>query len=104
MALELMDKYLEPSDSVWRGLGMIPDSGYRLRPSFAAWDAEARFEIPAGKPAARSACRCGDVIRGKLDPEECPLFGKACLPEDPEGPCMVSSEGACAAAYKYRRI
>ena len=104
MAKELMRRFLEPADDLWRGLGRIPASGLKLRPEYAAFDAEKKFSVETGQPAVRTACRCGDVIRGKLDPERCPLFGTVCLPEDPEGPCMVSSEGACAAAYKYRGV
>ncbi|MBQ9420583.1 MAG: hydrogenase formation protein HypD [Lachnospiraceae bacterium] len=102
MARELMDKFLVPRKDIWRGLGEIEQSGYGLRPEYAAWDAEQKFDIHFGKPVIKTACRCGDVVKGKLDPMQCPLFGTVCVPEDPEGPCMVSAEGACAAAYKYR--
>ena len=102
MARELMDKFLVPRKDIWRGLGVIEQSGYGLRPEYAAWDAEQKFDIHFGKPIIKTACRCGDVVKGKLDPTACPLFGTVCVPEDPEGPCMVSAEGACAAAYKYR--
>ncbi len=102
MARELMDKFLVPRKDIWRGLGVIEQSGYGLRPEYAAWDAEQKFDIHFGKPVIKTACRCGDVVKGKLDPTACPLFGTVCVPEDPEGPCMVSAEGACAAAYKYR--
>ena len=102
LAQETIDRVFEPRDDTWRGLGMIPMSGYRVREAFAAYDAERKFDIRIGAPAGNAACRCGDVIRGMLDPQECPLFGTVCVPDDPEGPCMVSSEGACAAAWKYR--
>ena len=102
MARELMDRYLIPRTDIWRGLGVIPESGYGLRPEYADWDAEKKFGIRFEEPVIKTACRCGDVVKGKLDPTECPLFGTVCVPEDPEGPCMVSAEGACAAAYKYR--
>ena len=102
MARELMDKFLVPRKDIWRGLGVIEQSGYGLRPEYAAWDAEQKFDIHFGQPVIKTACRCGDVVKGKLDPTACPLFGTVCVPEDPEGPCMVSAEGACAAAYKYR--
>ncbi len=102
MARQIMDRYLEPRRDIWRGLGSIDLSGYGIRPEYAAFDAEKKFGITFREPAVRSGCRCGDVVKGKLDPVECPLFGTVCLPEDPEGPCMVSAEGACAAAYKYR--
>jgi hydrogenase expression/formation protein HypD len=102
LAQETIDRVFEPRDDTWRGLGMIPLSGYQVRETFAAYDAERKFDIRVGAPAGNAACRCGDVIRGMLDPQECPLFGTVCVPDDPEGPCMVSSEGACAAEWKYR--
>ena len=102
MAREIIEHYLVPREDIWRGLGVIDKSGYGIRPEYARYDAEKRFGIRLEEPVIRSACRCGDVVKGKLDPAECPLFGTACVPEDPEGPCMVSAEGACAAAYKYR--
>ena len=104
MALALMDKMLEPRKDLWRGLGEIPESGLKLREEYRDWDAEVKFDLRISGKEISTACRCGDVIRGKLPPEKCPMFGRACVPEDPEGPCMVSSEGACAAAYKYRSV
>ena len=92
----------QPADSLWRGLGEIPDSGLVLRPAYARYDTAARYGLARGAGTEPPGCRCGQVIRGLLHPEECPLFGKLCRPEDPVGPCMVSSEGACAAAWKYR--
>ncbi len=91
---------LEPAG--WRGLGEIPASGFALREEFRDFDAKKRFRLKRAEAAPVTGCRCGDVITGKLRPEQCPLFGKACTPEDPIGPCMVSSEGACAAQYKYQ--
>ena len=73
-----------------------------LRPEYARYDAAARHGLACRAGTEPPGCRCGQVIRGMLHPEECPLFGKLCRPEDPVGPCMVSSEGACAAAWKYR--
>jgi len=102
MAKRMIERYLMPVDDLWRGLGRIPGSGLGIRPEYEAQDAAARFGIVFRESEKRSACRCGDVIRGELDPAECPLFGKSCVPEDPVGPCMVSGEGACAAAYKYQ--
>ncbi|MCR5137107.1 MAG: hydrogenase formation protein HypD [Oscillospiraceae bacterium] len=124
IALRVMEQCLEPAPARWRGLGMIPASGFRLREALSGWDAEKRFAFrtggarEAGKKdgcgscrgetaaggAVLSACRCGDVITGRLRPTGCPLFGKVCTPEDPVGPCMVSGEGACAAEYKYRDV
>ena len=103
-ALEIMDRYLEPSDEVWRGLGYIPESGLRLKKEFEGYDAIKRFGITPGEEKEVPGCRCGDMICGKASPKDCPLFGTVCTPEDPVGPCMVSSEGACAAAYKYSEV
>ena len=97
-AQEIIARYFEPGAAMWRGLGMIPDSGLYLRPEFASYDAGSRgldqdIELPA-------ACRCGDVIIGRINPSECPMFGKTCNPTNPYGPCMVSSEGACGIWYR----
>lgn len=102
-AQALLEEVFEPAPAFWRGLGEIPDSGVRLRPAYAAFDARRRFAARLAQvaPAPPSPCRCGEVLRGLLQPAECPLFGSACLPDSPLGPCMVSSEGACAAAYRY---
>ena len=104
LAIAQIRRVFEPCDSLWRGLGEIPASGWQLREEYAAFDAQRRFGLKQEPAVQKSACRCGEVIRGKLSPEKCPLFGTVCVPEDPEGPCMVSSEGACAAAYKYRGV
>jgi hydrogenase expression/formation protein HypD len=87
----------------WRGLGFIGQSALRLRPEFAAWDAEARYEVPGVRIADPKACQCGEVLKGVLKPWECRVFGTACTPETPIGTCMVSSEGACAAYFNYGR-
>jgi hydrogenase expression/formation protein HypD len=87
----------------WRGLGWITHSALRLRPEFAQWDAELRFELPGLRIADPIACQCGEVLKGALKPWECKVFGTACTPETPIGACMVSSEGACAAYYNYGR-
>ena len=102
LARRMLEQSFELETARWRGLGEIPDSGFGLRKELEAYDAGKRFSIQAGKPALPNGCRCGDVITGKIRPRQCPLFGKICTPEDPVGPCMVSSEGACAAAYKYQ--
>ena len=88
----------------WRGLGFISQSALRLRPEFADWDAELRYEVPGVRVADPKACQCGEVLRGALKPWECKVFGTACTPERPIGTCMVSSEGACAAYYNYGRF
>jgi len=100
-ARALIAQMFVPGDSPWRGLGTIPDSGLFLAQSIARFDANVAFPATVPEPAPRRACRCGDVLRGEILPTACPLFGKACLPETPYGPCMVSFEGACAAYYRY---
>jgi hydrogenase expression/formation protein HypD len=92
-ARALIAKYFEPCTVFWRGLGAIPDSGFRLRREYARFDAGGAE--PDGEEALPEACRCGDVITGRIDPSECPAFGGVCRPESPLGPCMVSAEGAC---------
>ncbi|GAB4354993.1 MAG: hydrogenase formation protein HypD [Gammaproteobacteria bacterium] len=87
----------------WRGLGLVPYSGLRIKKEFAAWDAERHFAIPQIKVADNRACECGAILRGMKKPQECKLFGTVCTPENPMGSCMVSSEGACAAYYSYGR-
>jgi hydrogenase expression/formation protein HypD len=85
----------------WRGLGSIDHSGIRIRPAYAAFDAEARFAVPNARIADPEACQCGEVLKGVLRPYDCKVFGAACTPETPLGALMVSTEGACAAAYSY---
>lgn len=102
-AQELMGKVFRPVDARWRGLGEIPLSGLALRDEFAEFDANRRFEVEVPPAKEPPGCRCGDVLRGAIDPPECPLFGRTCVPANPVGACMVSSEGACQAWYRYRR-
>jgi hydrogenase expression/formation protein HypD len=87
----------------WRGLGAVPASALRLRPAYAAFDAEQRFELPVTRSREVSGCECPSILRGIMAPPECKLFGTACTPDNPLGSCMVSSEGACAAYWSYRR-
>ncbi|TAK30096.1 MAG: hydrogenase formation protein HypD [Chloroflexota bacterium] len=103
VAQRALAEVFEPCDVEWRGLGVIPGSGLRIRPELAAWDAERAFELEIEPPAPTHGCRCADVLRGALRPVECPLFAQACTPQRPIGPCMVSSEGACAAYFQYGR-
>lgn len=100
-ALKLLDEYFEPADAEWRGLGRIPKSSLVLRPEHSDYDATKRLQLERNQIAEPSGCRCADVIRGAALPTECPLFSKKCTPENPIGPCMVSSEGSCAAYYNY---
>lgn len=102
MAQSLMSTYFEPVDEPWRGIGVIPKSGMDIRKEYAAFNAKYRFHISVGEPR-KTKCRCGEIIKGLISPEECTLFGKACMPSKPIGPCMVSMEGTCAAYYQYMR-
>ena len=101
-AQAVIERAFRPVDSVWRGLGLIAQSGLALRDELRAHDAARRFEVVPPEPIEPAGCRCGDVLRGVLDPADCPLFGSVCTPEQPQGACMVSSEGSCAARYQYR--
>lgn len=103
-ALLLMRKTLQPRDDIWRGLGVIPGSGLGIREEYSDFDAEKKFQLEYPNSVPERGCCCGEIMKGKLQPFLCPLFGKACTPENPVGPCMVSSEGACAAAFKYRGV
>ncbi len=103
VAQEMIDRVFEPGTTAWRAMGEIPDSGLVLRPAYRRFDAIARFGIALGDDDDPPSCRCGEVIQGKVTPDQCPLFGNACTPIRPVGPCMVSSEGTCAAWYKYNR-
>lgn len=104
LAQNMIGRCLEPRADLWRGLGRIENSGLGFRAEFSDFDAEKKFSIRYGEETGPNACRCGDVICGRISPSRCPMFGKRCTPEDPVGPCMVSSEGACAAAYKYQSV
>ena len=101
VALAAIDEVFETCTATWRGLGDIPGSGYRIRDEFANFDAVRRFEPDVEPTRDPKGCRCGDVLRARIAPKECPLFRTVCTPENPVGPCMVSSEGSCAAYYRY---
>ena len=104
VALKAMNQVFAVRDTFeWRGLGEIPNSGLKIRPEYAQFDAEVKFILPNQKVADHKACQCGEILKGVLKPWECKVFGTACTPENPIGTCMVSSEGACAAYYKYGR-
>jgi hydrogenase expression/formation protein HypD len=100
-AQEILAKTFEPEDSNWRGLGTIPQSGYRLRPEFSGRDAQKMIPVEVEPTREHKGCKCGEVLQGLIEPRECPLYANPCTPEKPVGPCMVSSEGTCAAYYKY---
>lgn len=100
-AIALMDQIFRPVSSEWRGLGRIDASGYALKDAYTSWDAALKFALRPGPGTEIPGCRCAQVICGTASPAECPLFRKVCSPENPAGPCMVSGEGACAAAWQF---
>jgi hydrogenase expression/formation protein HypD len=102
-ALSLMDEVFEVSDANWRGIGVIPGSGLKIRENYVRFDADDKFIVEVEPTKEAPGCICGEVMQGVSDPPDCALFGKACTPEYPVGACMVSSEGSCAAWYKYER-
>ncbi len=102
-AQRLVERFFAPADATWRGLGVIPGSGLELRPEYGHRDA-ARLEVSLPLPREPQGCRCGDILKGCLDPPACPLFATACTPDTPVGACMVSAEGACAAWYRHEHL
>ncbi len=100
-AQAMVEEFMESCDSEWRGLGVIPDSGLKLKEKYQEYDARVHFHLPPVHGKANPACRCGDVLQGKCKPSDCKIFGKGCTPLHPVGACMVSSEGACSAYYQY---
>lgn len=102
-ALSILRQVYEPDDADWRGIGSIKNSGLKMRDEFADFDIERINPIAVEPSKTKTACRCGEVLRGAINPVECPLFAKACEPLHPIGPCMVSVEGVCAAWFKYNR-
>lgn len=102
-ARDVMAEVFEPGDADWRGLGVIPGSGLRIRREYEGFDALRRFALPEIRSVEFKGCRCGEILRGVMSPDECNLFMKTCTPANPAGPCMVSGEGTCAAYYKYEK-
>lgn len=100
-ALQMMHKVFEPSDDWWRGLGVLPYSGLKIRKEYREFDAFYRFPVEVETKPEPRGCLCGEILKGLKKPSECKLFGKVCTPSSPVGACMVSSEGACAALFKY---
>ena len=100
-ARALLDQFFTPADALWRGIGSIPLSGLTLRPEYQDLDAMVRLDLKLPDVPPLPGCRCGDVLKGRMAPPDCPLFGKKCTPATPVGPCMVSTEGSCAAYFKY---
>ena len=101
VALELMYKVFGVCEGNWRGIGVVPESGLKLKAEYRQYDAEHAFQIAPGEPVEPKGCICGDILRGVKTPLDCKLFRAVCNPEHPVGPCMVSSEGSCAAYYQY---
>ncbi|MDP2917591.1 MAG: hydrogenase formation protein HypD, partial [Dehalococcoidia bacterium] len=100
-ALKIMEQVFKPCAANWRGIGEVPDSGLKLREKYRRFDAGLAFDIKTEPAIEHIGCICGDVLRGVKTPLDCRLYGKACTPEYPVGPCMVSSEGSCSAYYLY---
>jgi hydrogenase expression/formation protein HypD len=103
-AKAMLQDVFEVTDRAWRGIGMIPDSGWRLSERYRDFDAENRFDVRGIHTAESAICRSGEVLQGLIKPHECAAFGRECTPRNPLGATMVSSEGACAAYYTYRRL
>lgn len=103
-AWALVNKYFRPADGYWRGVGLIPQSTLVLRDEYDQFDTLKRLGVTESRAVEHTPCRCGEVLCGLIEPPQCVLFGNKCTPDTPVGPCMVSSEGSCAAWYKYARV
>ncbi|MBJ6723760.1 hydrogenase formation protein HypD [Geomesophilobacter sediminis] len=101
-AQQVLAEVFTPCDADWRGIGTLPGSGLKIADRYAAFDAERALAVEVEPLKEHQGCLCGEILKGKVNPSDCPLFGKACTPENPVGACMVSSEGSCAAAHKYQ--
>jgi len=97
----MLDEVFELGDDWWRGFGIIPKSGLKIRKKYEQYDASANFDINVPEPSEDKGCICGEVLKGLKRPVDCKLFRKVCTPENPIGACMVSNEGACAAFFRY---
>jgi hydrogenase expression/formation protein HypD len=100
-AQHILTQVFQVGDACWRGIGRIPESGLQIRETYAAYDAGRRFVLHLPEPKTPRGCACGEILTGQKTPPECALYKKVCTPIDPVGPCMVSSEGTCAAYYRY---
>ena len=100
----MLESVFDSCDRQWRGIGMIPESGWNLSEDYAEFDASRRFDLVELAVAEPTRCRAGEVLQGLIKPSECECFGSECTPRSPLGAPMVSSEGACAAYYQYRRL
>lgn len=103
-ARQILETVFQPCDARWRGIGIIPDSGLEIRSKYAHYDAARKLPVEIEEPIEHQGCLCGEILKGKVRPGDCPLFRTICTPEDPVGACMVSSEGTCAAEYKYGNV
>jgi len=103
-ARELLDEVFELRDDWWRGLGILKASGLGIRDKYVAFDAERMLQVEVEPTREDKGCICGEILKGLKNPRQCKLFAKACIPENPAGPCMVSNEGACQAYYRYNRF
>ncbi|MFA5394259.1 MAG: hypothetical protein WC338_07405 [Candidatus Ratteibacteria bacterium] len=104
IAQKLIRRVFTDGPASWRGLGLIPKTGLKLKAEFQRFDGQKKFKLPEGETIkSNPACRCGEVITGAITPENCRQFRRKCTPENPLGPCMVSAEGTCAAHYKYNK-
>lgn len=101
-AAQIISETFDVKDDYWRGIGLIPNSGFKLKKEYEEYDIENLFPIKIPYEIKKNGCMCGEVLKGKIKPTECGLFGKVCSPDNPVGPCMVSGEGSCSAYYKYR--
>lgn len=102
-ARRVMERFFDPGGAIWRGFGFIPGSGLSIKKDYASYDAGNRFPVRLPSSPRKDGCLCGDLLKGKIYPDGCPLFAVACTPFQPVGPCMVSSEGACAVYYHYEK-
>jgi hydrogenase expression/formation protein HypD len=100
-AMSILYQVFEHADAQWRGIGVIPESGLKLREDFQRFDAFIQFDVSVDEPMEPKGCGCGQVLIGAITPHQCPLFRSVCTPEEPVGPCMVSTEGTCAAYYRF---
>ncbi len=102
IAQQLLKDVFIHGDELWRGLGVIPQSGLKINEDFSSFDAEKHFHIEVPESVEPQGCICGQILRGVKTPDDCSLFAKKCTPSDPVGACMVSAEGTCSTFYKYR--
>ena len=103
-AQAMIEKVLQPCDRMWRGIGLIPQSGWELRPEFSEFDAEKRFDVGHIQTRESQVCIAGQILQGLKKPANCPAFGTLCTPKTPLGAPMVSSEGACNAYHRFGRV